>query len=83
MGAGTLLGLLGARLVSVAGLAAALFPVLFVGLAAITVRGRTGVARAIVAAAIVLVVSVLVPQLHALVPILAAIIVALPGGRRR
>jgi len=84
---GTLLGLLGARLVAVEGLAVALFPVLFVGLTAITVRGRPGVARALVAAAIVIAVSLLAPGLHAFVPIMAALLVALAGalprGRRQ
>ena len=80
---GTVLGLLGARLVAVEGLAAALFPVLFVGLTALTVRGREGIVRAVVAAAIVLAVSLLLPELHAYVPIVAAFIVALPGTRRR
>jgi predicted branched-subunit amino acid permease len=78
---GTLLGLLGARLIAVEGLAAALFPVLFVGLAAITVRGRHGVVRVVVASALVLAVSLLVPDLHAFAPILAALVVALPGAR--
>ncbi|CAN5825354.1 hypothetical protein BH24CHL5_BH24CHL5_05560 [soil metagenome] len=78
---GTLLGLLGARLVAVEGLAAALFPVLFIGLAAITVRGRVGVLRAAIAAALVIAVALYVPDLHAFAPIAAALIVALPGGR--
>lgn len=77
--AGTLLGVLGGRLIAVEGLAAGLFPVLFVGLAAITVRGRQGVVRALFAAAVVLVVSLLIPGLHDFVPILAAFLVALPG----
>ena len=76
---GTLLGLFGARLIAIEGLAAALFPVLFVGLTAITVRGRHGVVRALIAASLVLVVSLLVPDLHAFVPILAALLVSLPG----
>lgn len=80
---GTLLGLLGARLIAIEGLAAALFPVLFVGLTAITVRGRTGVGRALVAAAIVLLASLFVPELHAFVPIMAALLVALPGALAR
>lgn len=79
--AGTVLGVLGARLVAVEGLAAALFPVLFVGLAAITVRGRDGVVRVVIAAALVLGLSLLVPDLHAFLPILAALLVALPGAR--
>jgi predicted branched-subunit amino acid permease len=78
---GTILGVLGARLVAVEGIAAALFPVLFVGLTAITVRGRPGVLRAMVAAALVLVFSAVLPDLHAYVPIVAALLVALPGSR--
>ena len=78
---GTFFGALGARLVEVEGLAAALFPALFVGLAAITVRGRQGVIRALIAAALVLVLALLVPELHAFVPIIAALVVALPGSR--
>ncbi|HUG47605.1 MAG TPA: AzlC family ABC transporter permease [Candidatus Limnocylindria bacterium] len=79
---GTVLGVLGARLIAVEGLAAALFPVLFVGLSAITVRGRGGVVRVAAAAALVLIVSLLVPEAHAFAPIVAALLVALPGERR-
>jgi predicted branched-subunit amino acid permease len=78
---GTLLGALGARLVEVEGLAAALFPVLFVGLTAITVRRRDGVIRALAAAALVLVAGSAVPELHAFVPIIASLAVALPERR--
>lgn len=78
---GTLLGALGARLVGVESLAAALFPVLFVGLTAITVRRRDGIIRALLAAALVLVIGSAVPELHAFVPIIAALVVALPGKR--
>ena len=78
---GTLLGLLGARLIALEGLATALFPVLFVGLAAITVRGRQGVVRALIASAIVVLVSLVLPDAHAFVPIVAALAVALPGAR--
>lgn len=81
--AGTLLGLLGARVVAVEGLAAALFPVLFIGLAAITVRGRRGVLRVAIAATLVVVLSFAVPALAAFTPIIAALAVALPGGRAR
>lgn len=79
--AGTLLGVLGARLIALEGLATALFPVLFVGLAAITVRGLDGVVRVAAAAAIVVALSFLLPDLRAFVPIVAALAVALPGGR--
>jgi predicted branched-subunit amino acid permease len=80
---GTLLGVYGARLVAVEGLAAAIFPVLFVGLTAVTVRGRHGVVRVVVAAAIVIACSQLLPQAHAFLPIVAALVVAVPGYRPR
>lgn len=79
---GTVLGILGARAVAIEGLAAALFPVLFVGLAAITARGREGALRAAAAAAIALVLGLLIPALHSFVPLAAALAVTLPGRRR-
>lgn len=79
---GTILGLLGAQ-VALRGLAAAVFPVLFVGLAALTVRGRDGVLRAAVAAALVFGLAFVAPELYAFLPIIAAIAVALPDGRPR
>jgi predicted branched-subunit amino acid permease len=79
---GTLLGLLGARLVAVEGLAAAVFPILFIGLAAATTRSRAGAVRVVVAALLVLALVQLVPDVHAFVPIAVALAVALPGGSR-
>jgi branched chain amino acid efflux pump len=80
---GTILGVLGARVVALEGLAGAVFPVLFIGLAALTVRGRPGVIRALVAGGFVAVVAVALPALHAWAPIIAALLVALPEGRAR
>ena len=79
---GTWLGVLGAQAVALEGLATAVFPVLFIGLAAITARTRAAAIRALIAAGLVVAGSLLVPQIHPFVPILAAIAVALPGGRR-
>lgn len=78
---GTLLGILGAQ-VALDGLATSIFPVLFVGLTALTVRGRSGVVRVIAAAAIVVVLARLLPDAHAFLPIIAALAVSLPGARR-
>lgn len=78
---GTGLGVLGARLLAIEGVASALFPVLFVGLAAVTVRGRQGGVRVLIAAALVVVVSLALPGLHAYMPIIAALVVAVPGAR--
>lgn len=78
---GTLLGVLGARLVALEEPAAAIFPVLFIGLAAVTARGRSDVLRAGLAALGVAALTLAVPQVHSFLPILAAIFVALlPRG---
>lgn len=80
---GTVLGLAGARLASLEGLATALFPVLFIGLAALTARSRSGAVRAIGAALLVAVLILLLPQVRAFAPIVAALTVAAIsiGGR--
>ena len=79
---GTLLGLLGARLVAVEGLAAAR-PMNRIGkTAAATTRSRAGAVRVVVAALLVLALVQLVPDVHAFVPIAVALAVALPGGSR-
>jgi predicted branched-subunit amino acid permease len=81
--AGTALGVLGAQVVGLEGLASAVFPVLFIGLAALTARDRASATRAVVASVAVVVGSLVLPPIAPFVPILAAIAVALPGGYRR
>jgi predicted branched-subunit amino acid permease len=80
---GTWLGVLGAQAVALEGLATAVFPVLFIGLAALTARTRAAAVRAAICAAIVVAGSLLLPQIHPFVPIVAAIAVALPADRRQ
>jgi predicted branched-subunit amino acid permease len=80
---GTLLGVAGAEVVTLEDFASAVFPVLFVGLAAITVRGRQAVLRVVAAAAIVVLGSWLAPGVQPFLPIVAAVIVAIPGRDRR
>jgi 4-azaleucine resistance transporter AzlC len=80
---GTIMGVGGAHALGLADVAAAIFPVLFIGLAAITASGRTGAIRAITAAAVVVVGTILVPDLHPFLPIVAALLVALPGSAQR
>jgi predicted branched-subunit amino acid permease len=75
---GTLLGLLGARAVALEEVAGSIFPVLFIGLAALTARGRDGMFRAVAAALLVILSAFLVPALFNYMPIIAAILVALP-----
>jgi predicted branched-subunit amino acid permease len=81
--AGTTLGVVGARLVALEGLATAVFPVLFIGLAAITAAGFHSVGRALAAGlgVAVLAVAITDPTVHAFLPIVAALIVALPERR--
>jgi predicted branched-subunit amino acid permease len=79
---GTAVGLLGARIEALEGVATAVFPVLFIGLAAVTSTRRALALRAGVAALVVLVASLLIPEARTFAPVLAAVVVALPGERR-
>jgi predicted branched-subunit amino acid permease len=79
---GTALGIGGARVVAIEGIAAAIFPVLFIGLAALTVRNRRDAARALLAAGVVAALSLL-PAVYPFAVIIAALAVALPGARQR
>lgn len=76
---GTILGVLGARAVALEEVARAIFPVLFIGLAALTARGTDGMLRALAAAVLVLLSALFAPALFDYAPIIAAIIVALPS----
>lgn len=81
--AGTALGMLGASVGALQDAAGAIFPVLFIGLAAITARGRDLVVRAVVAGVVVAVVATVLPAARPFAPILAAVAVALPGRGSR
>lgn len=80
---GTILGVLGARVAPLEGLATAVFPVLFVGLAAIVAVGRHVAWRAIAAGLGVagLAFAIPDPTIHAFLPIVTALIVAVPERR--
>ena len=79
---GTWIGVLGAGLEAVEGLADAIFPVLFVGLAALAATSATLVVRALVAASLTAVIALLIPDVRALAPVVAGFLVALPGGAK-
>lgn len=76
---GTTLGVAGGAAVGVEGLAAAVFPVLFVGLASIMARGTGPVVRTVVAAGLTLALLLAWPGLGGLAPVIAAIVVSLVG----
>lgn len=78
--AGTLIGVLGAGLPGVAGVAGAIFRVLFIGLASLACRTRSHVVRAVGAAALTAGLAFALPDLRALAPVIAGVVVALPGG---
>jgi predicted branched-subunit amino acid permease len=77
--AGTALGVLGASLSGLETLAEAVFPVLFIGLAAAAATRRDVVVRAVAAAGITVALAALFPAVRGLAPVAAVIVVAVPG----
>ncbi|MFO8075467.1 MAG: AzlC family ABC transporter permease [Actinomycetota bacterium] len=78
---GTAVGVLGGQVVGDPLLAEAIFPVLFVGLAASAIRGRADAARAVGAALATIAVVALLPGLGSLAPIVVAVALASVGRR--
>ena len=76
---GTITGVLGAGLSGVEGLAEAIFPVLFISLAALAATTSTLVVRAVAAAGITALVAFTLPEVRSLAPVIAGVLVALPG----
>jgi predicted branched-subunit amino acid permease len=76
---GTVVGVLGGGLAAVESVAGAIFPVLFIGLASLAVTRPSHVARAVAAAVLTAAVAVLLPDLRMLAPVIAGVLVALPG----
>jgi branched chain amino acid efflux pump len=79
---GTLIGVLGVGLAGVENVAGAIFPVLFIGLASLAVSRRSHVVRALAAAMLTAGIALAAPDLRGLAPVIAALLVALPGGER-
>lgn len=77
---GTVVGVMGAGLSGVEKLADAIFPVLFIGLAALAATTGTLVLRALGAVALTAAVAVLLPDFRSLAPVIAGVLVALPGA---
>jgi len=59
--------------------AGAIFPVLFIGLASLAATRRSHVVRAVAAATLTAAVAVWLPELRMLAPVIAGVLVALPG----
>ena len=76
---GTVVGVLGGGLAAVESVAGAIFPVLFIGLASLAVTRPSHMARAVAAAVLTAAVAVLLPDLRMLAPVIAGVLVALPG----
>ncbi len=79
---GTVVGVLAGGLASAERLAGAIFPVLFIGLAALAATRPSHVARALAAALLTAAVAVWLPDLRMIAPVAAGVLVALPGANR-
>jgi predicted branched-subunit amino acid permease len=77
---GTVVGVLGLGFEAVRGVAGAIFPMLFIGLAALSARARADVARAGVAAGLTVLLALAFPRFRAVAPLMAAAAAALAGG---
>jgi predicted branched-subunit amino acid permease len=78
---GTALGVAGGSVVGLEALAASVFPVLFIGLASIMVRGADRLVRTAVAAGLTLVLLIAWPGLGRVAPVIAALTVSIGGTR--
>lgn len=76
---GTAVGVAGGAALGLAGLAEAVFPVLFIGLAALMVRDLRGVGRALLGALITIVLLLVWPGLEGLAPVIGGVTAAIPG----
>ena len=79
---GTVVGVLGGGLAAVEGAAGAIFPVLFIGLASLAATRRSHAVRGLAAAVLTAAVALLFPGLRMLAPVVAGVLVALPGRDR-
>jgi predicted branched-subunit amino acid permease len=79
---GTGLGILGAGLPGLDGVARAIFPVLFIALAALTARTLSLAGRAFAAAMITALICLTLPDWRGLAPVVAGLAVALPDDVR-
>lgn len=76
---GTAMGVAGGATFGLESLAASVFPVLFIGLAALMISGRGALLRALGGAILTLVLLLLWPGVGGLAPVLGGIVAAVPG----
>ena len=77
---GTVIGVLGGGLPGVERMAGAVFPVLFIGLAAMATATRSQLVRTLAAAALTIAFGLALPDWRMVAPIVAGVLVALPAG---
>lgn len=80
--AGTAIGVAGGATFGLETLAGSVFPVLFIGLAALMIKDLGGVVRALAGAGICLVLLLIWPALAGLAPVIGGVVAAVPGGGR-
>ena len=79
---GTGIGVAGGAAFGLAGMASAIFPVLFIGLAALMVRSRGALVRAGMGAVVTFVLLLMWPGLAGLAPVLGGVVAAIPAVGR-
>ena len=77
---GTAIGVAGGAALGLAGMASAIFPVLFIGLAALMVRSLGALARAGLGAAVTVMLLLVWPGLEGLAPVIGGIVAAIPAA---
>lgn len=77
---GTVIGVAGGATLGLEDVASAVFPVLFIGLASLMVRNRGQVVRAVAGGVLTLLLLLAWPSLNGLAPVIAGLLVAVPGG---
>lgn len=78
--AGTLLGVAGGATFGLEALAGSVFPVLFIGLAALMVRRLGAFVRAVAGTVVTLVLLLAWPGLSGLAPVIGGVVASIPGG---
>jgi predicted branched-subunit amino acid permease len=79
---GTVIGILGGSIGALRSSAEAVFPVLFIGLAALSCGTWSLAMRAVISAGVTVPLALVWPSARGLAPVVAAILVSIPGARK-